>query len=164
MNMHPSLLAASLVTLGLLGHPAWSQADPGDRPSMQGRHCHHHCPPPGDAEGMPGLERMADHLNLSKEQRQAMHAIEDKYRPEMRDLRQLLADNRAALMKMDAGDAKLQETAEAQGKTLADTMILRKKMHAELDKVLTEEQRQTLGKLMTRQPRGNMHHEWRGGE
>ena len=160
MKMHSSLLAAGLVTLGFLGHPGLSQADPGDRPYLQGRHCH----PPGDAEGGPGMERMADHLNLSKEQRQAMHAIEDKYRPEMRDLRQLLADNRAALMKMDAGDAKLQETAEAQGKTLADTMILRKKMHAELDKVLTEEQRQTLGKMMARHQGGNMHHEWRGGE
>ena len=116
MSIHKSLLAASLFTLGLGGHPVLSQAYDGDSAPGYGHHCRHF----GDARKFHGWERVADRLNLSKEQRQAMNAIEDKYRPEMRDLRQLFSDNHAALVKMDATDAKLQETAEAQGKTMAD--------------------------------------------
>ncbi len=37
--------------------------------------------------------------------------------------------------------------SEAQGKTLADMIVLRKKMRADVDKVLTEDQRQKLHEM-----------------
>ena len=83
-------------------------------------------------------------LGLSAEQQQALKAVEAKYGPEMRELRQLSFDNRKALDTMDASDPKLQELAAAQGKTVADMTILRKQMRAQMEQTLTDAQRQKL--------------------
>jgi hypothetical protein len=42
---------------------------------------------------------------------------------------------------MDTTDTKLQEMTEAQGKTVAEMIVMRKMMRPETDKVLTVEQR-----------------------
>lgn len=143
MKTQKTILAASVVALGLLGHPILSQAFDGDHSQRLA----HHCRQSPDANETHGWGRLAKRLNLTKEQRQSMNAIDDKYRPQLRDLRQFLQDNRAALAKMDAADAKLPELAAAQGKTIADMIVARKNMRSEMDKVLTEEQRQKLGKM-----------------
>jgi Spy/CpxP family protein refolding chaperone len=140
MTINKTLLAASMVAFGLLGQPALSQADAGAQPAKAA----HGCAPSRHGMKGDGFEHMAMHLDLSAEQRQALKAIEAKYLPEMHELRKLSFDNRNALDKMDASDPKLQELAEAQGKTMADMTVLRKKMRSEMDKVLTVSQRQKL--------------------
>jgi Spy/CpxP family protein refolding chaperone len=147
MKTRKTFLAASVVALGLLGLPVLSQAYAGDHCRWSG--------PSANAGASHGWERWADRLNLSKEQRESMRAINVKYQPELNDLRQRLSDNRNTLAKMDAADAKLAESAAAQGKTVTDMIVTRKNMRAEMDKVLTEEQRQTLDKM--REQRGSRH-------
>jgi Spy/CpxP family protein refolding chaperone len=156
MNAHlttrKTFLAAAAVAFGLLGHPLLSQAFDGDHSQQPG----HQCQRSGGAHE--GWGRLAERLHLTKAQRQSVNAIEDKYRPQLRDMRQSLADNRQALNKMDAADPKLPEAAAAQGKAIADMIVARKTMRAEMSQVLTEEQRQTLGKLLE-QRRQHHHHE-----
>jgi len=100
----------------------------------------------GDPEAR--IERMAQRLNLSTEQRDAMRAIVDKARPQMRALRDRLTDNRTQLRTLtlqgNADEARVRTLADAQGKAMADLIVLRTQMRSEMDKVLTEPQRQQL--------------------
>jgi Spy/CpxP family protein refolding chaperone len=156
MKTEKTILAASVVALGLLSYPALSQAFDGGGYQRAG----HHCMRSGGDMQKFGWERMADRLHLTKEQREAMKTIAEKYRPGQSELRQLLKDNRAALQKMTSTDAKLTELAEAQGKTMADMIVLRKKMRDEMSAVLTDDQRQALSKMLERRD----HHHHRHGE
>ena len=155
MKTQKTVLAASVVALGLLSHPLLSQAFDGEGFHRSG----HHCARSGDAMQGPGWGRLADRLHLTKEQRQSMNTIEDKYRPALRDLRQSLSDKRTALKTMDATDAKLPELAAAQGKAISDMIVMRKQMRSEMDKVLTDEQRQTLGKMLEQRRLHRQRHE-----
>ncbi len=145
MNIRKTFLATSAIALGLLVQPVLSQAFDGE----QGQRWHQ-CrdKASGDARKMRGWERLADRLALTQEQRQAMSAIKDKYQPTLLSLRQQLSDSRAALEKLSATDAGLPELAATQGKAISDMIIARKQMRSEMDKVLTEEQRQKMNGLM----------------
>ena len=153
MNTRKTFLAASAVALGLVGHPVLSQAFDGGQSQQSCDHCRQSA----DAKETHGWARLAACLNLNEEQRQSMKAIDDKYRTKLRDLRQLLSDNRQALAKMDVTDARFRELAEAQGKTIADMIVARRYMRSEMDKVLTEEQRQKLYKMFEQR----WHHNYR---
>lgn len=139
MTINQAILAAGMAAFILLGQPARAHADAGTRGDGCGQSRQ-------EMKGH-GLERMTRLLGLSTGQQQAMKAVEDKYGPEMRELRQLSFDHPKALDKMDAGDPKLQELAAAQGKTLADMMVLRKQMRAQMEQTLTDAQRQKLKTL-----------------
>lgn len=151
MKMNQTLLLGGLVGLGMFSLPALSQAVEGQlaRPASP------HCQRSADDRAIRGWERMADRLKLNPEQRKSMLAIKDKYQPQMRALRQSLSGQRDALSKLEANDAKVQEAAAAQGKTIAELIVLRKQMRGEMDTVLTEEQRQAMSKFM--QHRGRHH-------
>lgn len=153
MTINKTILAASLVAFSLFGQSVLSHADTGARPAMSAHGCDQ------SRRGMEGhgFERMARFLDLSVEQQQALKAIEAKYEPEMRELRQLSFDNRKALGKTDASDPRLQELAAAQGKTMADMMVLHKQMRSQMDKVLTTAQRQKM-QDMFEQRRGHRGH------
>lgn len=153
MKMHQTLLAGGLAALGMFSFPVLSQAVEGQLARPAGQHCQRSA----DDRAMHGFDRMADRLKLSPEQRKSMLAIKDKYQPQMRDLRQSLSGQRDALSKIEADDAKLPEAAAAQGKTIADLIVLRKQMRGEMDKVLTEEQRQTMSKMMQHRGRHHRH-------
>lgn len=148
-----TLLAASMIALGLLGQPALSQASDGDYSNWQG-HPHRGF---ADATETHGWARLADRLDLTEEQRQSMKAIGEKYRPELRDLRHQLTDTRAALAKTDVTDARLHELAEVQCKASTRMIIARRNMRAEMDKVLTDAQRQKLKSMFEH---GGHHRSW----
>ncbi len=156
MDTRTAFLATSAIALGLLGHPILSQAYDDAPEQRQVQHCQRF----EAGEHRHGWRRLAERLHLSREQRQSMRAIFEKYRPQLRELRHSLADNRQALEKMDAGDAGLQDAAAAQGKTLAALIVARKQMRSEMKQVLTEEQRQTLRGLLERREHMR-HHEMR---
>lgn len=146
MHTHKTVLTASMVVLGLLGLPALSRASDGDYSRWSG-HPHGDSADAGETHGW---SRLADRLNLSEEQRRSMKVINEKYQPELRNLRQQLVDNRAAIAKMDVADIRLKELAEAQCKAHTSMIIARKNMRAEMDKVLTDEQRKKLKTMFER--------------
>lgn len=96
-----------------------------------------------DSDKMIG--RMAASLNLTKEQRDAMYAIVDKSRPQTRELRDRLAETHKqlrALMQQDAPkDSEVRQLADAQGKAIADMIVLHAKVRTEIHNVLTDAQR-----------------------
>ncbi len=102
----------------------------------------------GDPEAH--IDHMVRELNLSTTQRDAVRAIVDKHRAEARALRDRMADNhkqlRALTAQGDADEAKVRTLADAQGKNVADMIVLHTRMQAEIDKVLTPAQREQLRK------------------
>jgi Spy/CpxP family protein refolding chaperone len=95
-----------------------------------------------------GIERMARRLDLSGKQLASVRAVEDKNRPQLRSLRDQMAANHQHLRQLakqqtlDTG--KLRSVADDQGKAIADMIVLRAEMRAEIDKILTDKQRDKL--------------------
>lgn len=71
--------------------------------------------------------RFAGRLDISQDQHKALNDIADQHHSDLNDLQQLMADNSRMLGKMQVSDPKLQESAEAQGKNIADLIIVHKK-------------------------------------
>ena len=95
-----------------------------------------------------GIEHMTKRLDLSKEQLTSVRSIVDKNRPQLRSLRDQMATNHKKLREL-AKDAapdtgQLRIIADAQGKAIADMIVLRTEMRTEIDKVLTDKQRDKL--------------------
>ncbi len=100
----------------------------------------------GDSDRM--IEHMAARLDLSKEQRDAMFAIVDKARPQTRALRERLDEThkqlRALTQQGAPKEAEVRKLADAQGKAIADMIVLHAKVRTEIQGVLTDAQRQQL--------------------
>ena len=94
------------------------------------------------------INRMADRLGLSAEQRDKVRAIADKSRPALRAVHDKMRDNRQAmrtLMQQEkAGDADIRKLADARGKLVAEMTVLRARMKSEVHAVLTPAQRDKL--------------------
>ena len=100
----------------------------------------------GDSDRM--IERLAARLNVSKEQRDAMYAVVDKARPQERALRDQLIEThtqlRALKQQGTPKESEVRKLADAQGKAIADMIVLRTKVQTEIRGVLTDAQRQQL--------------------
>ena len=153
------LMLSAIAAIALSGQPVLAHDfDDFDH----GGNCRHeHAAMAGHYLGPEISARLAHRLGLSPEQRQALEAIGDKHRPELRQLRDTLGDNGRALRKAQADDPKLAELAGAQGKAIADMIVLHKQIRAEVDKVLTDQQREKLD--MMRQHAWRHQREGRGG-
>ncbi len=96
------------------------------------------------------IEHMVRELKLDTKQRDAVRAITDQHRAEMRTLRDRMADNHKQLHELtaqgDVDEAKVRGLADAQGKDMADMIMLRTRMQAEIAKVLTPAQREEMQK------------------
>ncbi len=103
------------------------------------------------------IERMAEALDLTTEQRDKVRAIVDKLRPQVRELRDKLTDNRKQLRALaqqgNAKEADVRKLADAQGKLVADMIVQRTKVHNEIHAVLTPEQREKLQQRFERRGR-----------
>jgi Spy/CpxP family protein refolding chaperone len=90
------------------------------------------------------VERMTRAYGLDAKQVEQVRAITKKYEGDFDALRTKMRDNgtrlREAMDKGDAGQADVRKLADAQGKLKADMIVVRSKMRAEIDKVLTKEQ------------------------
>jgi Spy/CpxP family protein refolding chaperone len=140
--LRPTLLSLAINLGALAAMPALAAAA---SPSAD---LAHSCQQPASAEDT--AQRM---LQRTDQQVPAVQSVLQKYSPELRDLRQLACENRQAFKAMSASDPKLQELAAAQGKTIADTMVVRKRVRAELDSLLTETQREKFHKMGNRRSR-----------
>lgn len=97
-------------------------------------------------------ERMVQHLSrrldLDETQQQALQNIVDAASPEMEALRDRAKENREAVRKLDVSDpdydAKLSNLASANGELATSATLLHGRLRAEIDALLTPEQRATL--------------------
>ncbi len=102
---------------------------------------------PGMGFGGPRLmlEHMADHLDLDDTQRETVKNILEAAKPEMEALREQFRANRAALEALDASDpaysTELNNIALSNGQLATDGTLLFTRVRAEVNAVLTEEQR-----------------------
>lgn len=152
MNARRLFTVAGIALATLSIAPA--HADPRD----DGRGCHerHH------AMGMQPMgqglaERLADRVDLTPAQVTALRNIEDKFRPQWRDVRDRMQESRRALASADPADeAGVRRIADARGKAIADMIVLRTQMRAQVRNVLTEEQRNRLREMVR-------HHRMHGG-
>jgi Spy/CpxP family protein refolding chaperone len=101
------------------------------------------------------IERMADALDLTQEQRSQMRGIVDKSRPQTREVRDRLRDSRKqlhALMQQDqAPEGEIRRLADSQGKAMADMIVLHTRVQADIRSLLTPEQRQKMQQRFGRQ-------------
>ena len=110
----------------------------------------------GGEMGSMRLFRMAEQLDLTKEQRNSIARIIDNTQPKMRDNMFKLMDARKAMRELMSGkkkvdDRELRSLTRDQGDTMAELMYLRLKMHNDIRNVLTDEQ---LAKLDSMRERG----------
>ena len=100
----------------------------------------------GDSDRM--IEHMTSSLDLSKQQRDAMYGIVDKARPQTRALRDRLFEThkqlRALTQQGTPKETEVRKLADAQGKAIADMIVLHTKVRTEILGVLTNAQRQQL--------------------
>jgi Spy/CpxP family protein refolding chaperone len=94
------------------------------------------------------IERMAQRLDLTTEQRDKVRAIVDKARPQTRVLRDKLAENHKQLHALTqqgtAQEAEVRKLADSQGKLIADMIVQHNKERSEINAVLTPAQREKL--------------------
>jgi Spy/CpxP family protein refolding chaperone len=94
------------------------------------------------------IERMAQKLDLTTEQRDKVRAIVDKARPQTGALRDKLGANRQQLQALaqqgTAQEADVRKLADTQGKLIADMIVQRNQVRSEISAVLTPEQREKL--------------------
>ena len=94
------------------------------------------------------VDRMAERLDLTKEQRDKVRAIVDKTRPQTRELRDKLSENRKQLQTLTqqgtAKESEIRKLADNQGKLIADMIVQRSKVQGEISAVLTPEQREKM--------------------
>jgi Spy/CpxP family protein refolding chaperone len=114
-------------------------------------HMHHDAAFGGRGDLEARMERLADRLDLTADQHTAVRAIVDRTRPEMRGLRDKMAENRKQLqaLTMQAGvdENQVRALADAQGKVFADMLVLRSKTRGEINKLLTDQQREKMQQM-----------------
>jgi Spy/CpxP family protein refolding chaperone len=145
-----SAIAGGVAAVAVQAAPPWGGAGCGYGPGASGAgfggHGMGHGAHRMDPEAR--IERMADMLDLSKEQRDQVRAIVDKSRPQARELRDKLADNRkqlhALVQQGNAKEADVRKLADAQGKLTADLIVQHTKVRSEIQALLTPEQREKL--------------------
>lgn len=111
---------------------------------------------PGKRDGGrgPNLERLADRLNMTEQQRAEVKAVVDDSRQQMVKLREQMRENRAQLRGL-AGTTAFDETAvrsiaDRQGDLKAETIVLRARQRHAMRAVLTDEQRVQLDDMWQR--------------
>lgn len=143
---------ASILALSSLGFVASSYAMPsgeGYEKCMHGKHGKGH----GEKHGRRGfdIDRMAEKLNLSDEQRASMQAIVDESKPEITALREKMRDNRKQLKELAQtspfNEAEARKLADAQGDLKADMIVLRMQQRSKMHDILTEEQRMQMKEM-----------------
>jgi len=99
----------------------------------------------GGEMGPMRLFRMAEQLDLTREQRDSIAKIIDNTQPKLRDNMFKLMDSRKAMRELLGGngkvdDKKLRSLTRDQGDSMAEMMYLRLKMQNDIRSVLSEEQ------------------------
>lgn len=119
------------------------EGGPGERPR-------HHRGGPGQGMMDPAMmvERMSRHLDLDEIQQQNIGNIVEAAKPELDALRARMHANKTAMHDLDPNDpdysAKLDRLAVENGELVAEGTVLFGRVRAEVNKELTDEQREQL--------------------
>ncbi|MBK9131407.1 MAG: Spy/CpxP family protein refolding chaperone [Gammaproteobacteria bacterium] len=118
------------------GYPGSGYGGPGYGPPSFGPHGY---------RGMGGLSSLAEELDLSKEQRKSVRDIMDKSRSKARELGESMIENREKMDDVldDKGyGADFDKLARHQGELVGEMIMLREKTRAQIEGVLTAEQKE----------------------
>jgi Spy/CpxP family protein refolding chaperone len=111
------------------------------------------------------VNRMVERLDLTKEQRDKVRTIVDKARPQTRDLHDKLSENRKQLRALTQQgtvmEGDIRKLADSQGKLIANKIVQRSKLQAEVNAVLTPEQREKMQQRL--EHRGRFSHSGKQG-
>jgi Spy/CpxP family protein refolding chaperone len=148
-----SLLAMTLV-VSAVGLVTVVSAKPfADGPGC-GRAGHHMMHGKHDGRRGPNLERLADRLDMTEQQRADTKAILDDSRQQMVKLREQMRENRVQLKnlagKTDFDEAAVRSIADKQGDLKANMIVLRARQRHAMKAVLTDEQRVQLDDMRER--------------
>ena len=131
MKLQTVLIVSVLAVAGLT---ATAKASPGFGPE----------PFPGGPNIAHRLEHMADHLDLTDEQRVSVKNILDAAKPEIEAVREQARANHEALQALDpadpAYDAELNNIALSNGELATTGTLLAVRVRSEVHAILTEEQ------------------------
>jgi Spy/CpxP family protein refolding chaperone len=136
----------ALLTSSLLA--ASAHADFDDRKGPRGERFD------GPGFGMPHpgmmMGRIAERLDLDEAQRESVDNIMNAAKPEIKALRERTKANHEALKALGPGDPEVQNIAIANGELATEATLLFARVRAEIDAVLTDEQRAELAELKDR--------------
>ena len=147
--MKISLIGGLLISSMALAVP---QPDTDSKDGARG--CHH-----GKHAGMMGqgikgeghfLDRMADRLELTTEQRLSVKAALEKSKPQMTAIKEKMRTNRKALRELgrDGGDdSRVQALARERGDLVASLVIERSKIRSDIQEILTDTQREQMKQM-----------------
>lgn len=116
----------------------------------------------GMGKGDPGrgMERMAEKLDLTEEQRSEWQSLHEAHYPRMKELREAMQAQHQALREAseDGFDEEAAEQAAGRlGDLVAESSLERARMHAQVLEILNEEQREKMAEFHDRM-RDKMHH------
>lgn len=118
-------------------------------------------------QGMPfggrmgGMLRMMDSLNLTKEQQENIWSIMDEKRRQMRSYMMSIHEGRKQIHEVAAGSydaAQVQKLADAQGKAMANLIVLRTHTRVKIQSILTPEQQLRFKELRNQRHSGLLEH------
>lgn len=92
------------------------------------------------------MDRMAERLELTGDQREQIRAAMQAHGPELQELRQQIRAQREALREQtgDFNEETARSSANALGELTAEAAFVSTRMRADIQAVLTEEQRQAM--------------------
>ena len=96
------------------------------------------------------LDRMADHLKLSTEQRLSVKAALEKSKPQMTAIKEKMRTNRKALRELGrdgSDDSRVQALARERGDLVASLVIERSKIRSDIQEILTDTQREQMKQM-----------------
>lgn len=123
----------------------------------------------GDRHGLMGdamkmvhrLERAAEALDISDTQMDQILSVVDSARPEFRDLRRAMRDNRKAIKEASTADQydadQVAALAADHGELAARLIVLGSQVRHDIHSQLTTEQRSKLAEMKERRKRGRHH-------
>jgi Spy/CpxP family protein refolding chaperone len=163
--MKISLIGGLLISSIALAAP---QPDTDSKDGVRG--CHH-----GKHAGMMGqgikgegrfLDRMADRLELTTEQRSSVKAALEKSKPQMTAIKEKMRTNRKALRELggdgNSDDNKVQALARERGDLVASLVIERSKIRSDIQQILTDKQREQMKQMRSKHRHDRHGHHDRG--
>ncbi|RME35579.1 MAG: periplasmic heavy metal sensor [Gammaproteobacteria bacterium] len=100
------------------------------------------------------LEKLADELDLSPEQRDRIRELMEQQRPQMRAWREAMRDTHRRLRELERAptfdEQAIRQLAEQQARTMAEMRVEKAKMHHEIARLLTPEQRERFERMRPR--------------
>lgn len=120
--------------------------------SERGEHNQKYCDKRNKGKGFAArIERMTKKLGLNEEQVKKMHEVEAKFHPQMQSLREKMKATRSELREVmhaeNVDQTTVKSLAKQQGDLKAEKIVLRSQMRAEINKLLTTEQRTKMKEL-----------------